>query len=248
MPEVAAVIPARLGSSRLAGKLLFNMRGKPLLYYAWKAAVSARLVNRVYVATDSDRIGRIVTDFGGNVVLTSKKPRNGTERVHEAMRGIRADFVINIQGDTFGLRGAILDRVIRTMERDSSIKFATLARRFGKTVGPGKLDDPDTVKVVADQTGHAAWFSRCPIPYLRSGSKGAAADYPYLYHIGVYFFRRRALDQYAAWSMTPGEKAESLEQLRILEHGGKIRLLTTTAHIISIDNEKSLRRARYGRK
>lgn len=241
MARVTAIIPARLGSTRFPRKALFPIAGKPLVYYAWAAAKEAKLVDRLFVATDSTEIGRAVNDFGGAVVMTSKRPRNGTERAAEAMAEMRTDLVINIQGDNVGLPGTALDRVIAAMLADRSIRFATLARPIGGRTWEDALYNPDVVKVVSDRAGNALWFSRYPIPYVRS-KKGKILDhYPFLEHIGVYFFRQAALAAYAGWPQSQAEKAESLEQLRILENGETMKLFLTRCGVRTIDSPEAVR-------
>jgi 3-deoxy-manno-octulosonate cytidylyltransferase (CMP-KDO synthetase) len=202
--------------------------------------VKAAEVDRVLVATDSPRIRAAAEEFGAEVKMTSRGHRTGTDRVAEAVENIRADIVINVQGDTFGLKPAVLDRVISSMRADRSIGYATLARPITRDTD---LYDPNTVKLAASADGRALWFSRLPIPYLQHpGPAARTSAFNYLGHIGVYFFRRRALREFADWPRSSCEKAESLEQLRILEHGRCIRVFSTKANIISIDTPADLKK------
>lgn len=248
MAHVTAIIPARLSSSRFHGKVLYPIpvgRGKtrPLIYFAWKAACQAKKVNRVFVATDSETIGREVNNFGGAVIMTSSRPRNGTERVAEAATELRSDIIINIQADNMGLSGAVLDRVIEAMSKDRHIRFATLAGIISPDKLDSKLANKNVTKVVGDGRagGRALWFSRLPVPYNNKKIKDSGDSYPYLEHYGVYFFRREALYDYVSWPRGRAEITESLEQLRILENGEKINLFITRAKIISVDSKKALR-------
>ncbi len=241
MAHVTAIIPARLESQRFSRKVLYPLKGKPLIFYTWRAARRARSINRLFVATDSTEVGRAVNKFGGAVIMTSRRPRNGTERVAEAVSNLRTDIVINIQADNIGATGAVMDRVIQDMSRDKSIEFATIARKIGDRDWRKKLYNPDVVKVVGNNEGQALWFSRYPIPFVRvSKNRPAIARYPFLEHIGIYFYRREALDKYLGWARAKTEKAESLEQLRILENGAKIKLFVTRAEIISVDSKQAL--------
>lgn len=246
MVHVTAVIPARLASKRFSRKVLYPLKGKPLIYYVWKAAAQAKLIDRLFVATDSADIGRAVTAFGGAVIMTSGSPRNGTERVAEATAEIKTDIVINIQADNVGLTGRLLDRVIGAMVADRTIATATLARRIE---GPGwrkKLDDPNVVKVIAGANDEALWFSRYPIPYIKNRRGKKAVDcYPYLEHIGVYFFRRRVLQEYAGWPPGRAERAESLEQLRLLEHGHRPRVFITRVPVVSVDSREAVKKLTF---
>ncbi len=242
MAHVTAIIPARLASRRFARKVLYPLKGKPLIFYIWRAVRQAKLIDRLFVATDSAEIGRAVNGFGGAVIMTSKKPRNGTERVAEAMGEMKSDIVVNIQADNLGLSGAVLDRVIRAMDQDRKIEVATLARKIGGRDGQKDLENPNVVKVVENAAGDAVWFSRSPIPFLRGAGRRRAVDlFPYLEHIGVYFFRRRVLSEYVSWPQGRAEKAESLEQLRFLENGKRIRLYKTNKGIISVDSREALK-------
>lgn len=247
--KVLAVIPARLGSTRFPGKMLYSHRGKPLLYYVWHQVQKARTVDRTIIATDSDEIARAAREFGAEVVRTSKRHQTGSDRVAEAAAGSTESIVVNVQGDSFGLRPGLLDKVIAAMKSDRSIKYATLARPI-KT--DAELFNPNVVKVVVDhagrtgRTGHAGralWFSRFPLPYLQqSEQKNRHRQFKFRAHIGLYFFRRPALEQFASWKRTPLEKAESLEQLRILENGGVMTVFGTTARTFSIDTPDDLKK------
>jgi 3-deoxy-manno-octulosonate cytidylyltransferase (CMP-KDO synthetase) len=240
MKQVVAVIPARLESSRFPGKLLYPVKGRPLLYYGWRQVTKAKRVDRTIIATDSREIAEAATGFGAEVIRTSKRPRTGTDRVAEAMAGIPARIVINVQGDNVALSPAAVDRVIEAMTADRSCLYATLARPI-KT--DADLFDPSLSKVVVDADGHALWFSRFPLPFLQHSERGTrAGQFKFMGHIGVYFFRPKGLEQFAAWKRTPCEKAESLEQLRILENGGKMRVFRTTARTISVDTPADLKK------
>jgi 3-deoxy-manno-octulosonate cytidylyltransferase (CMP-KDO synthetase) len=236
--EVLAVIPARLGSSRFPRKVLYPYRGQPLLYYVWKAALKARRVDRVLIATDSPEIAEIATDFGADVFISKRKHLSGTDRVAEAASKFTGSVVINIQGDNLGLQPAVLDHVLKSMAADKSIRFATVA---GKITHDDDLFNPNVVKVAASDDSHALWFSRYPIPFLQHPEPGLrAAQYRFLRHVGIYFFRPEALRAYAQWRPSGLEKAESLEQLRILEHGGRIRLYLREVHMVSVDSPDDL--------
>ncbi len=241
MARIIAVIPARLGSKRFSRKVLFPIDGRPLLYYVWRGIRRSRLIDRIYVATDSADIGRAATAFGAAVIMTSRKPRNGSERAAEAVAELKCDLVVNVQGDNLGLSGTVLDKVIADMRSNRSVRFATLARKISGAGSTQKLKDPHVVKVVEDEAGHAAWFSRLPIPFIRDAGRRRPTDlFPYLEHIGVYFYRKAALAEYASWRPGRAERAESLEQLRILENGGKIKLYKTRAGIISVDRKETV--------
>ena len=235
-----AVIPARLGSSRFAGKIIHPYRGRPLIYYLWHHVRRARLVDHLVIATDSPEIRRAAESFGADVVMTSSRHRTGSDRVAEVAGLFDAGLVINIQGDCIGLKAPLLDRIIERLRDDRSAQYATLVRPIRSD---DELFDPGVVKVVTNAAGQALWFSRYPLPYLQNATAGERwRQFRFQGHIGVYFFRRRALRTYAAWTRGPLEKAESLEQMRILENGGTIRTFRTTARIVSVDTPDDLKK------
>lgn len=234
MADVIAIIPARLGSTRFPQKVLYPYKGKPLLYYVWDGVRRAKLIDRVVVATDSTEIMRAVEAYGGEAVRTKAGHRTGSDRAAEVVGKIGGEIIVNVQGDNFGLKGSALDKVIAAMQADAGIEYATLAR---PVESDAELADYNLVKVVkARSDSRALWFSRAPIPHLRDGCDGSrTAAHHYLGHIGIYFFRRDGLMRYAGWRRTDAEKAESLEQLRILENGGRMLVYETKMRIVSVD-------------
>ncbi len=198
----------------------------------------SKLIDRLVVATDSAEIRLAAEQFGAEVVKTSAKHKTGSDRAAEAAGKLGGDIVINVQADTFGLSGTVFDGVIAQMKDDRSIKFATLVRKINSD---DELFDPNKVKVVLDYRNNARWFSRYPIPYLQKVLEGERArQYPFWLHIGVYFFRASALQEYASWRRGSAERAESLEQLRILENGGEIRAYRTKIKSFSVDSPEDL--------
>jgi 3-deoxy-manno-octulosonate cytidylyltransferase (CMP-KDO synthetase) len=240
MGRVLAVIPARLGSTRFPGKALYQHKGKPLIYYVWSRVKCAKLIDRVLIATDSKEIRQAAEDFGAEVVMTSKRHRTGSDRVAEVAQQDRAGIIINVQGDTFGLQPTLLDRVIPTFQADRSLQYATLARAINSDAD---LFDPNLVKVVVADDGRALWFSRFPVPYLHSpGDQPRSEQFRFLGHLGIYFFRKRGLADFASWRQGRHEKAESLEQLRIMERGARMQVFLTRSRTISIDTPADLRK------
>ncbi len=232
-PGVVAVIPARIGSRRFPRKVLYPYHGKPLLYYVWNEARKAKLVDRLLIATDNQEIAEVSSDFGAEVVLTRSGHHTGSDRVAEVARRYAGSIFINLQADNLGLHQSMLDTCLAKMMKDKKIEVATLARRI---LSDPDLFNPNLVKVVTDRHKNALWFSRFPIPYLQKFDRDSRSGaFRYLGHIGIYFFRRQALLQFARWKRSPLEKAESLEQLRILEHGGRIRVFETGRLALSID-------------
>lgn len=232
MRRAVAVIPARYASVRFPGKALAEVAGKPLVRHVWERARQLSAVDRVLVATDDERIVRAVRAFGGDVVLTSPAHPSGTDRVAEAVRGDAADVVVNLQGDepTFDVKA--LDELCRLMADDPTVLMGTLAHPVRDEA---EHADWNAVKVVVDQAGYALYFSRAPIPYRRR--PGFAAP---LRHIGIYVFQAPFLQRFAALAPTPLERAETLEQLRALEHGVRIRVLVTPHASLGVDTPADL--------
>jgi 3-deoxy-manno-octulosonate cytidylyltransferase (CMP-KDO synthetase) len=238
--KVLAVIPARLNSRRFPGKVLYSYKGRPLLYYVYRELSKARTVDRVIVATDNRRVHDAVVAFGGEAIMTSSRFRTGSDRVAAAARRTGGDIVINVQADNYGLRAASLDRVVKAMRSPPAPAVATLARRIQSD---SELFNPHVVKLVTAGDGTALWFSRLPIPYLQNADEhDRSRQFRFLAHIGVYFFHRRALEQFSRWKRSPLEKAESLEQLRILENGGRIKVFRTSARTVSIDTPQDVKK------
>ncbi len=239
--KVIAVIPARLNSKRFPRKVIYPYRGRPLLHYMWSSFSRSRLIDRLIIATDSLEVEEVATEFGAEVIRTSTNHRTGTDRAAEVMREIGGgDIFVNIQADNLGLKAAVLDRVIREMKTDPSIEFATLARRIDSD---NDINDPNVVKVVTDREGSALWFSRCPIPWIQRPDDGPRhSQHRFLEHIGIYFYRRQALIDFAGWKRTPLEMVESLEQLRVIENGRRMRVFLTKAQSVSVDTPEDLRK------
>ncbi len=241
-PQVVGVIPARLDSTRFYGKVLFNYRGRPLLWYLYTALSKSKVVDRLIIATDNKKVAHVAEEFGAEVIMTSPKMRTGSDRVAQVMKSVEGEIFVNVQGDAFGLKYSDLDQYIKKFVKDSQLEYGTLAR---KIESDAELKSPDAVKVVMKNNGDAGWFSRSPLPYIRhAGKKPQSQQFNYYYHIGVYFFRRAALQQFALWASTPNEKAESLEQLRILENGKNIRVFLTNMKTISVDSAKDVKKLR----
>jgi len=236
--RVVGVIPARMDSKRFYGKILYNYQGRPLLYYLFAELSKSKVMNQLIIATDSSQVQRAASLFGAEVVMTSKNIRTGSDRVAAVMKRVKGDIFVNVQGDVFGLKHAVLDKALKKFLNNSSWEYGTLARKIDSDQ---EALDPDAVKVVLKENGDAGWFSRYPLPFLRHPDKrDRTKQASFYYHIGVYMFRKRALEQYARWKSTPHEKAESLEQLRILENGRNIRVFTTNMKTVSVDSPKDL--------
>ena len=237
-PKVLAVIPARLGSRRFSGKVLYPFKGKPLLFYVWHEMRKAKRVDRLVIATDSREIQRAAEDFGAEVILSRKNHLSGSDRVAEIAAKVGGEIIVNIQADNVTLPSRVIDKGIDLMRKSRAMLFATTATAIRSE---DELYDPNTVKVVCSREGTALWFSRYPIPFVQHPtSDDRLAQYHYLKHIGVYFFRRKGLESFARWRPAELEKAESLEQMRILEHGGRIGLFESKVNSISVDTPEDI--------
>jgi 3-deoxy-manno-octulosonate cytidylyltransferase (CMP-KDO synthetase) len=237
-PTVTVVIPARYGATRLPGKPLCDIAGRPMVEHVYRRAASARGVNEVLVATDDERIAAAVERFGGRWVMTSPDHASGTDRIAEAVRGLACDLIVNVQGDEPALSPAAIEEAIAPLAADRSIVMGTLGNALDPASDP---QNPNVVKVLVDRQGFAIYFSRAPIPYRRTADAPAAAV---LRHVGLYVYRRDFLFTFAALPRTPLERAESLEQLRALEHGFRIKVVETAWRSVSVDTPEDLDRVR----
>jgi 3-deoxy-manno-octulosonate cytidylyltransferase (CMP-KDO synthetase) len=241
--RVLAVIPARLGSTRFSNKVIYPLNGKPLLFYVHQEMSRVAAIDKLVIATDSNEIARAAEGFGAEVVMTARKHRTGSDRVAEVAAKLGGDIILNIQADSLGLTSSTMARLVNAMKKDGKVKYATLARPIESD---NELFDPNKVKVTIRPNGDALWFSRFPIPYLQNCSeKNRYRQFPFLMHIGVYAFRREALRQFASWRRSPLEKAESLEQLRILENGLTIRVVKTKIKTVSVDSPDDLNKIKH---
>lgn len=213
------VIPARYGSTRFEGKPLADILGKPMIVHVWERARAAKAADRVLVATDDERITRAVEAYGGEAVLTSREHPTGTDRIAEVAHATDHEIIINVQGDEPLLEPGMVDEVAALLLDDSRADMATLMTPI---VTEEEFQHPNVVKVVANVAGYALYFSRAPIPHSRI----AGIVQPYV-HIGIYGYRREFLLKFTRLAPTPLERTESLEQLRALEHGYRIRIAAT---------------------
>ena len=230
MPRTLAVIPARYGSTRFPGKPLAPIGGLPMILHVYRKAARIKGVDTVVVATDDERIRRVVEDDGGTALLTRKSHPTGTSRVAEGAERYTHQIVLNIQGDEPLLPKRGIERLIEAMREDAKILMGTLAT---PSADPKELQNPDIVKVVCSKAGDALYFSRSPIPH--AGGR-------FLKHIGVYGFRKRFLLRFASLPRGPLEKGERLEQLRALENGAAIRVVTCRAATIGVDRPSDIKR------
>ena len=235
--NVVCIIPARYASTRLPGKPLLDIGGKPMIQHVVERVRQARLPSRVLVATDDERIFAAVQKFGGEACMTSDRHPTGTDRLAEVARKLpEAELILNVQGDEPLISPVALDELIEAFADSPDLQMATLMTPLAEQ----DYTNPAAVKVVATLDGHALYFSRSLIPYPRNPD----AETRHFKHIGVYAYRRDFLLRFAALPPTPLEKTESLEQLRALEHGYRIRLIETKFQPIGVDTPEDLERVR----
>ena len=237
--RVVGVIPARYKSSRLDGKALADIHGKPMIQHVWERCRGARSLDRLLVATDDVRIQEAVALFGGEVVMTDPGHASGTDRVAEAVRDIDCDVVVNIQGDEPMLDPLMIDELVEPFRAEAATEMVTLKQLI--TEEPERTD-PNVVKVVSDIRGNALYFSRSLIPSLSSRAK----DYGAYKHLGLYSYSKDCLAKLSSLSAAPLEQIERLEQLRALENGVRIRVVLTRSQGrgVSVDTPEDLETVR----
>ena len=234
MAQTAIVIPARYASTRFPGKPLAKLWGRPVLQHVYERAARATLSQRVIIATDDERIAVAARGFGAEVILTRADHASGTDRVAEVAAGLTQNLIVNVQGDEPLVEPSAIDAAIEPLVADPSIHMGTLCAPVEEVEA---LANPNVVKVVTSQQGFALYFSRLPIPFVRG--HGSAARYR---HIGLYVYRREFLLRLSRLAPTPLEEAEKLEQLRAIEHGYRIRVVTVPAASPGIDTPEDLAR------
>lgn len=250
---VVAIIPARLASTRLEGKLLLLINGKPLILHTLTQAKKARNINRVIVATDSEEILQVVHAHGHESVLTSENHQSGSDRIAEVAETLPENsIIVNVQGDEPMIPPTTIEKAVEVLLNDESVVMSTTCE---------KIEDfrdvlsPDVVKVVTDENGFALYFSRSPIPFSRDAVKkygsleNALQNDPHLIanfrkHTGLYVYRREFLLKYTKMAQSNLEKTEMLEQLRVLENGYKIKVVEVKESSIGVDTQEDFERVR----
>lgn len=251
--KTVIVIPARYASSRLEGKALLPIGVDPMVVRVWKRCLAIQGASRVIVATDDERIQKAVAAAGGEAVMTSPHHQTGTDRIAEAVQGIPCDIVVNVQGDEPFIEPSAVEALAGYFERGGGAPAATLVTKIDDTA---ELFNPSVVKVVVGKDGGAVYFSRLPVPFRREmwevkdgalrANFGWVPDKGEVYyrHLGVYAFTREFLYRYSSLDSTYGERAERLEQLRILEHGYRIHAIVTSFKGLGVDTAADLAAAR----
>lgn len=240
------IIPARYASTRFPGKPLADIGGKPMIQRVYEQVKD--VLDAAYVATDDERIFNAVKAFGGEVLMTSTSHRSGTDRCAEAMTKVkdRFDVVINIQGDEPFIQPSQIETLkscFLTDGKDNGTQLATLCRVFRKEEGLEALSNPNSPKVIVNEKDEAVYFSRSVIPYLRNVPKEEWLEKHHFFkHIGIYAYRKEILSEISRLPQSPLEKAESLEQLRWLENGYRIKVARTEVENLAVDTPEDLQR------
>ena len=241
--KFVAIIPARYASTRFPGKPLALLHGKPIIQHVYERV--AQVFPDLCVATDDARILSVVEGFGGKAVMTSTNHRSGTDRCFEAYgkMGVEADVVVNVQGDEPFIAASQLREIIKCFDNPST-EIATLVKPFGLNAPMDLIENPNSPKVVVSNDGFALYFSRSVIPYLRGVAQAEwSQHHNYLKHIGLYAYRTEVLQKVTSMPQGDLEQCESLEQLRWLQVGLRIRVGTTDVETIGIDTPDDLKRA-----
>lgn len=235
-----AIIPARYASTRFPGKPLAMLGGKPVIQRVYEQAKA--VLGKAYVATDDDRIRETVEQFGGQAIMTRADHKSGTDRIEEAAEkiGLDADVIINVQGDEPFIQPSQIETLMHLFDAPET-QIGTLGKPFESIEA---IENPNSPKIVTDNRGFALYFSRSVIPYIRGKERDSwFGEYPFLKHLGIYAYRREVLAAVTKLPMSSLEKAESLEQLRWLQNGYRIRVGLTDIETVGIDTPEDLTRA-----
>jgi 3-deoxy-manno-octulosonate cytidylyltransferase (CMP-KDO synthetase) len=235
--QIVAVIPSRYGSTRLPGKPLVSLNGKPMVQHVYERAKRASRVHRVIVATDDPRIVEAVKAFGGEARMTRTDHRTGTERIAEVAAHERGDVFVNVQGDEPLIDPGAIDVAVAALLEEPAAQIATVATAIRHA---GDIMDPNVVKTVLDFDSNGLYFSRAPIPWVRDSKQDIHVKY--WKHLGLYVFQRDALLEYPTLPQGELERIEQLEQLRWLENGWKIRVAEVEHDAVSVDVPEDVER------
>ena len=237
--KLIAMIPARYGATRFPAKLMQDLCGKPVIVHTYQRVADTNLFDQVYVVTDDDRIENAIHEVGGKVIRSQKEHNSGSDRLAEASKDLEVDIIVNVQGDEPFTDKENLQKVIDIFANDSQQNIA-VASLMERITNSEDIANPNNVKVVVNKFNEALYFSRSVIPFPRDTN----TKVPYYKHIGIYAYRKDALQQFTQLPPSLLEETEKLEQLRYLENGFKIRLAVTDIPTIGIDTPEDLEKAR----
>ena len=241
---VIGVIPARFASTRLMGKPLADIGGKPMIQHTYESASKSNLISKVIIAVDDKKVLKVAEGFGAEVIMTPKSMATGSDRIAFAAKYYKdAEIIVNIQGDEPFINGTMIDQAIEPLVFDPKVNVSTLAKKIEDLK---ELKSPSVTKVVFDYNNYALYFSRSPIPYVREAKTNIEriTKCDIYKHIGLYVYRKEALERFSKLEPTDLEKTEKLEQLRMLENGFKIKIVVTEFESIAVDTQEDLERAR----
>lgn len=241
---IIGVIPARFGSSRLMGKPLAKIGDKPMIQHTYESALKSKLLDDIVIAVDDERVYEVVKSFCSHVKMTPKDIQTGSDRIAHVVKDMTsAKIIVNIQGDEPFIPGKMIDQAIEPLLFDLSVQVSTLAKRISRV---DELLSNTIPKVVFDYHNFALYFSRSTIPHIRDAKTNLerVKDYEIYKHIGLYVYRREALLKFTKLKPTDLEQVEKLEQLRMLEHGFKIKIVVTEFESLSVDTDVDLAKAR----
>jgi len=237
--DVIGIIPARYSSTRFPGKVLADILGKPMIQHVWERAKQAVVLEDLIIACDDERVARVAEEFGARVALTAKGHTSGTDRICEVINPLDVKIVVNIQGDEPLIHPTMIDAVAQALLDDSSISMATVMKTIED---PEVINDPSIVKVVIDKNNFALYFSRSPIPFHAKESEIKSPLY--FKHIGLYGYTKDFLFIYKNLPVSRLERVESLEQLRVLEEGFRIKVIETKYDSIGVDTPQDLEKVK----
>ncbi|MFC1657949.1 3-deoxy-manno-octulosonate cytidylyltransferase [Candidatus Omnitrophota bacterium] len=231
--EAIGVIPARYSSTRFQGKILADICGRPMIQHVWEQAKEARLLDDVIIACDEEEVFKVASDFGANCVMTSKGHLSGSDRITEVISPLEVKVVVNIQADEPLIKPIMIDSLAETLIRDDSVYMATLIKQIEDAE---EVNNPNAVKVVVDKNNFALYFSRAAIPFPADKKFNPV----YYKHIGLYAYTKDFLFRYKNILPSSLERAEKLEQLRVLEEGLRIKVIETKFDTIGVDTPADL--------
>lgn len=230
------IIPARFDSKRFKGKVLEVLQGKPLIWHVYNKATQSKLLDKVIIATDNEKVKRVAEDFGAEVFMTTSDVNSGTDRVAQVAESLSSEVIVNIQADEPLIPPSLIDLLVQTLNSDTGLNIVTAAYRMSNV---DLLKDPNVVKVVMDRNNFALYFSRSLIPYPRDKENFYTHK-----HLGIYAYRREFLLNFTTWQPGELELIEALEQLRILGYGYKIKVIESDYDSIGVDIPEDLEKVR----
>lgn len=240
---IIGIIPARFASTRLMGKPLADIGGKPMIQRTYESCLSSKLLHKVVIAVDDEKILNVAKSFGADAYMTPNDLPSGSDRIAHVAKKLKADIIVNIQGDEPFINGRMIDQAIEPLLFDRDVEVSTLVKKIDKVE---ELKSPSIPKVVFDYNNFALYFSRSPIPYVREAKSNLdRVNSGDIYkHIGLYVYRKDALLKFTSLKPTDLENIEKLEQLRMLENGMRIKVVVTEYESFSVDTPKDLEIAR----